>query len=61
MNTEPQTIACSICLHDVPASEADSAEARDYITYFFGLDCYVTWREQDQVAETDAMPPPATH
>ena len=61
MNTEPQTVACSICLHDVPASEANSAEARDYITHFFGLDCYVVWCEQDKPTAAEAASPPATH
>jgi hypothetical protein len=48
METIMQPVACAICLHDVPVSEANSAEARDYITYFFGLDCYTVWREQQE-------------
>lgn len=42
----PSVVACNICLRDIPTSEAISAEASDYVAYFFGWDCYATWRGQ---------------
>jgi hypothetical protein len=42
----PDRVSCEICLKEVPASEAAMAEARDYVAYFCGLDCYRKWVEQ---------------
>lgn len=39
-------VACTVCRHEVPASEAVVAEAVDYVVYFCGLDCYQRWRSQ---------------
>lgn len=44
---QDHTIACQICLKEVPKSEAANAEADDYVLYFCGVDCYQEWREQD--------------
>jgi len=33
-------IDCSVCLEEIPASEARVFEAQDYIQYFCGIDCY---------------------
>ena len=40
---EPQTVACEVCLKEIPPSEALNAEAADYVAHFCGLDCYRTW------------------
>jgi hypothetical protein len=50
METKPKvietpTIRCEICLAEIPRSEAVSAEARDYVLHFCGLECYRTWSE----------------
>jgi hypothetical protein len=43
-NETPATlIACTVCRHDVPQSEALSFEATDYVVHFCGLDCYRAW------------------
>ena len=39
-------VACDVCLREIPASEARSEEASDYVLYFCGLECYGTWRTQ---------------
>ena len=39
-------IPCSVCQHEIPASEALVAEATDYLIYFCGLDCYERWLNQ---------------
>jgi hypothetical protein len=51
---EPEVVACSVCLKEVPASESRSEEALDYIVHFCGLDCYQAWhKEQAADAHTD--------
>lgn len=41
---EPGKVFCEVCLKEVPRSEASMAEARDYVAYFCGLDCYDKWQ-----------------
>ncbi|UJP04671.1 MAG: DUF3330 domain-containing protein [Nitrosomonas sp.] len=45
---EPETIACSVCLKEIPVSEARSEEATDYVMYYCSLDCYDKWKNQSQ-------------
>lgn len=47
----PAPVSCDVCLKEIPKSEARSAEARDYVAYFCGLDCYQQWREQQEDEE----------
>ncbi len=47
---DEQLVSCEVCLKSVPQSEADIAEAEDYVAYFCGLECYELWRHQ---ADTD--------
>jgi hypothetical protein len=51
---EPPTIACEICLKEIPRSEAVNAEAEDYVVHFCGLDCYRAW-----AANAENRGPPA--
>lgn len=49
--TQPDSITiekvpCEVCLREIPASEAKTAEALDYVVHFCGIDCYVKWKEQ---------------
>jgi hypothetical protein len=46
-----QRVPCEVCLKEVPKSEAEMAEARDYVAYFCGLECYDKWRRER--AESD--------
>jgi len=48
------TVACEVCLKEIPASEASSEEATDYVIYFCGLDCYQTWSSQEDQDESSA-------
>jgi hypothetical protein len=43
---EAERVPCEMCLKLVPKSEAASAEARDYVVYFCGLECYEKWRRE---------------
>ena len=43
-----EVIACDVCMKEVPASEAKSEEASDYVRHFCGLDCYEKWSNQEK-------------
>ena len=38
------TVACEVCLKEIPRSVARSAEGVDYVYYFCGADCYARWQ-----------------
>lgn len=46
-----ETVECKVCLKEVPVSETNSDEARDYVFHFCGIECYEKWQQQD-VKET---------
>ena len=41
-NTE--TVACEVCLKEIPKSVAHSLEGEDYVYYFCGAACHEKWR-----------------
>jgi len=41
-------VPCEVCLKEIPRSEAQVSEARDYVAYFCGLECYELWNKQAQ-------------
>ncbi len=41
--TDVELVPCEVCLKEIPKSEAQSAEAQDYVAYFCGLQCYAEW------------------
>ena len=45
---DTESVACEICLREIPQSEAGIVEAEDYVLYFCGLDCYRQWREAQE-------------
>jgi len=47
-----ERVACDVCEHDIPLSEAVVAEATDYVVYFCGLDCYDRWRASAKLSIT---------
>lgn len=49
---EPDNIACSICLNEIPESVAANSEADEYTQHFCGIECYSQWR--DETKETQA-------
>jgi hypothetical protein len=40
------TVACEVCLKEIPRSVARSAEGADYVYYFCGADCYARWQAE---------------
>ena len=49
---QDETVECTVCLKEVPISEAMSEEATDYVVHFCGLECYAKWKEQNQKQES---------
>ncbi|UCH53084.1 MAG: DUF3330 domain-containing protein [Pseudomonadota bacterium] len=43
---EPETVACAVCLKEVPKSVADSPEGTEYVYYFCGAECYEQWKSK---------------
>jgi hypothetical protein len=41
-----ETLACEVCLAEIPRSVAQSQEATDYVHYFCGVHCYDQWRKE---------------
>jgi len=48
--TDLELVKCEVCLKEIPKSEAQNAEAVDYVAYFCGLECYGEW-EAERVKE----------
>ncbi len=54
---EPEHVSCKVCLKEVPKSEAEIAEAQDYVLHFCGLECYDQWAHAEKArAAADAEP-----
>lgn len=51
-------VFCEVCLKQVPRSEASIAEARDYVAYFCGLECYDKWQRGPAPAPKEAPAEP---
>jgi hypothetical protein len=45
---EPQKVKCGVCRKEIPRSEAQSAEAAEYVVYFCGVDCFQQWKTNRQ-------------
>lgn len=48
---ENETVACDVCMKEIPKSEAQSEEASDYVAHFCGLECYDKWKQQNNTDE----------
>ena len=42
---EPESVACEICLQEIPQSVAINQEGDDYAQHFCGIECYALWKE----------------
>ena len=45
---EDKMIACSVCMKEIPASEAMVDEAAEYVRYYCGLECFEKWKAQSE-------------
>jgi len=50
------TLACEVCLAEIPRSVAASQEATDYVHYFCGVSCYARWQQDPSPAPAEAPP-----
>jgi hypothetical protein len=41
-----EKLSCAVCLKEIPADAAVSADVQDYIHHFCGLDCLALWKKQ---------------
>jgi hypothetical protein len=56
-STTEASVACAVCLKEIPKSEAGSAEGTDYLLHFCGLDCYDLWQQDhDNPAQAHDTP-----
>ena len=46
-DTKDGLVSCEVCLKEIPRSEAKVEEARDYVAYFCGLDCFEKWQTEN--------------
>jgi hypothetical protein len=56
MEAMPPLLTCEVCLEEIPSSEDFISEARDYVVYFCGLDCYAQWHEFATKKDSRGMP-----
>ena len=47
---EPESLACNVCLEEIPESVASSQEGDEYTQHFCGIDCYSVWKNQPNKA-----------
>lgn len=50
---EPASIACEVCLKEIPHEKAMSSEVEGYVAYFCGTACYAIWNEEQVEAELE--------
>jgi hypothetical protein len=43
---EPASVACKVCLEEIPKSVAANQEADEYAQHFCGIECYSIWKDQ---------------
>lgn len=49
-----ETIACEVCLEEIPNTVNQNAEADEYVSNYCGLECYQQWRNKH--GETEVKP-----
>ncbi len=45
---EPESVACDICLKEIPKDLARSEECVEYVYHFCGLECFHKWKHQQE-------------
>lgn len=48
---EPEHLTCEQCCKEIPPSSGHSAEGRDYIYHFCGVDCLDQWKDKQRREE----------
>jgi hypothetical protein len=55
MHINQHHVGCGLCGEQVPASEAFSFEASDYVVHYCGLDCYQQWLKASRTPGDDTF------
>lgn len=45
---EPKSVACCVCLAEIPESVATSSEGDEYTQHFCGIECYNKWHKENE-------------
>ncbi len=45
---EPEHLSCDVCLKEIPASTAHTAEGGDYLYHFCGVECLEAWKRKQR-------------
>jgi hypothetical protein len=40
------TRLCEVCLKEIPHDHVSNGEVDEYVAYYYGLECYAQWREE---------------
>lgn len=59
-NPPEASVACEVCLKEIPRSVAHSNEGSEYVYYFCGDACYARWQEKDAPAAAPGKEPVKT-
>jgi hypothetical protein len=51
---EPESVACKVCLEEIPQSVSKSHEANEYAQHFCGIECYTLWKKEQEQADRDS-------
>lgn len=51
INAPHETVACEVCLKEIPVSLAQTFDAPDYVLYFCGLECLGKWEARNGVGQ----------
>lgn len=52
----PKQVSCQLCRKQLPADEAVVEEAKDYVHWFCGQDCYQRWQHDHDHDEEQESP-----
>lgn len=50
---DPETVACQVCMKEIPKSVAESLEGPQYVYYFCGADCFAAWQDETRGREPE--------
>lgn len=53
LNAPHTTVACKVCLKEIPTSLAHTFDGPDYVYYFCGLDCLGEWEAKGRRDSAD--------
>jgi len=52
---QTETLACEVCLNEIPNTVNQHAEADEYVSNFCGLECYQKWRDSEDKKSSNSI------